>query len=173
MLGHPNAVKTTVTPGLDALETFFLCVVLGFRGTYYDNVPGARVIHEMRNKLPMPPRGQPLRDLGVQTNVEPLEGHAVLRRVVGVYGGMTLVSVLLVLIISDSWDNETVNCSSMIKLISKPWLFLKSLVRLGVPDVRHRIPVAGGTPAGWADGRRCLRTRRHLVILAMINQAPG
>jgi type VI secretion system protein ImpK len=100
VLGRPNAVKPTVTPSLDALETFFLCVVLGFRGAYYDNVPLVReYMDEMRNKLTYATPWQPLRDRGVETNVEPLEGHAVLRRVVGVYGGMLLLSVLIVLII--------------------------------------------------------------------------
>jgi type VI secretion system protein ImpK len=100
VLGRPNALKTTVTPGLDALETFFLCVVLGFRGEYYDNVPLVReYIDEMRDKLSHVTPWPAIRDLGVQTNVEPREGHAVLRRTVGVYGGMTLVSILIVLII--------------------------------------------------------------------------
>jgi type VI secretion system protein ImpK len=100
VLGHPNAVKTTVTPGMDALETFFLCVVLGFRGTYFDDLPRVREsIHEMRHKLTQAGSWLSPRDLGVQTNVEPLEGHAALRRVVGVYGGVTLVSVLVVLMI--------------------------------------------------------------------------
>jgi type VI secretion system protein ImpK len=100
VLGRPNASKTSVTPGVDALESFFLCVVLGFRGEYYDNVPLVReYIDEMRNKLTHTAPWPPIRDLGVQTNVEPLEGHAVLRRAVGVYGGMTLVSILIVLII--------------------------------------------------------------------------
>jgi len=100
VLGHPNAVKTTVTPGMDALETFFLCVVLGFRGTYFDDLPRVREsIQEMRNKLTQAGPWLPPRDLGVQTNVEPLEGHATLRRVVGVYGGVALVSVLVALMI--------------------------------------------------------------------------
>jgi type VI secretion system protein ImpK len=100
VLGRPNAVKTTVTPGPDALETFFLCIVLGFRGTYFDNLPRVREsIQEMRNKLAQAAPWLPPRDLGVETNVEPLEGHAALRRVVGVYGGVTLVSALLALII--------------------------------------------------------------------------
>jgi type VI secretion system protein ImpK len=101
VLGRPNALKPKVAPGMDALEAFFLCVVLGFRGEYYDNVPLVReYIEEMRNKLTYAAPFQALRDRGVQTNVEPLDGHAVLRRVVGVYGGMALVSVLVLLIIS-------------------------------------------------------------------------
>jgi type VI secretion system protein ImpK len=100
VLGRPNAVKATITTGMDSLETFFLCVVLGFRGTYYDDVPLVReYTDEMRNKLTHAAPFQTLRDRGVQTNVEPLEGHAALRRVVGMYGGMTLVSLLIVLII--------------------------------------------------------------------------
>jgi type VI secretion system protein ImpK len=100
VLDHPNAVKTTVTPGMDALETFFLCVGLGFRGTYFDDLPRVREsIQEMRHKLIQAGPWLSPRDLGVQTNVEPLEGHAALRRVVGVYGGVTLVSILVVLMI--------------------------------------------------------------------------
>ena len=68
--------------------------------SYFDNVPGcASTFDEMRNKLTQAAPWPSIRDLGVQTNVEPLEGHAVLRRVVGVYGGMTLVSILVVLMI--------------------------------------------------------------------------
>ena len=72
----------------------------GDESFYRDYLPRVREsIQEMRNKLTQAGPWLPPRDLGVQTNVEPLEGHAALRRVVGVYGGVTLGSALLALII--------------------------------------------------------------------------
>ena len=98
VLRHPGAARTQMQPGLDAVETFFLCTILGFRGTYFDNLSKVRqYIEEMRPMLTRPTNWQPPRDLGVQTNVTPLTGRESLRRVVGIYGGLTLVIILVLL----------------------------------------------------------------------------
>jgi type VI protein secretion system component VasF len=98
VLRHPGAPRTATQPGLDAVETFFLCTVLGFRGIYFDNLGKLReYVEEMRPMLTRPSGWQPPRDRGVQTNVSPLVGREMLRRVVGIYGGVTLVVGLLLL----------------------------------------------------------------------------
>ncbi|MGP0062572.1 MAG: DotU family type IV/VI secretion system protein [Isosphaeraceae bacterium] len=98
VLRHPGAARTPTQPGLDAVETFFLCTVLGFRGTYFDNLAKVRqYVEEMRPMITRPSAWQPPRDLGVQTNVSPLVGRETLRRVVGIYGGLALVVVLVLL----------------------------------------------------------------------------
>jgi type VI secretion system protein ImpK len=101
VLRHPGAPRSSITPGADALETFFLCVVLGFRGTYSDNPAKVReYVEEMRPQLTRPTAFQTPRDLGVKTNCAPLVGRETLRRVVGIYGGVTLVVALLLLVLS-------------------------------------------------------------------------
>jgi type VI secretion system protein ImpK len=98
VLRHPGAPRTATQPGLDAVETFFLCTVLGFRGTYFEKLGKVReYVEEMRPMITRPSAWQPPRDLGVKTNVAPLSGRQTLRRVVGIYGGLTLVVVLLLL----------------------------------------------------------------------------
>ena len=100
VLRHPGPQRASITPGPDALETFFLCVVLGFRGTYFDNPAKVReYVEEMRPQLTRPALWQPPRDLGVQTNVAPLVGRQTLRRVVALYGGLTLVVGLILLVV--------------------------------------------------------------------------
>ena len=100
VLRHPGSPRASIAPGPDALETFFLCVVLGFRGTYFDNPAKVReYVEEMRPQLARPAAWQPPRDLGVQTNVAPLVGRETLRRVVALYGGLTLVVGLLLLVV--------------------------------------------------------------------------
>jgi type VI secretion system protein ImpK len=98
VLRHPGAPRSPTQPGLDAVETFYLCTVLGFRGTYFDNLAKVRqYIEEMRPMLTRASAWQPPRDRGVQTNVTPLLGREALRRVVGIYGGLTLVVILVLL----------------------------------------------------------------------------
>ena len=52
VLRRPNAPRVTYPPGADAMETFFLCIVLGFRGTYREN-PGKirEYVDEMRPQV--------------------------------------------------------------------------------------------------------------------------
>jgi type VI secretion system protein ImpK len=100
-LGHPNvAAKARVAPGADAIESYFLCVILGFRGTYFDNPRKVReYVEEMRPQVtraadwPMPA------DRGVRTSVEPLLGRETLVRIVAFYGGFFLLVVLALLIV--------------------------------------------------------------------------
>jgi type VI secretion system protein ImpK len=98
LLRRPGVPRTTMTPGPDAVETFFLCAVLGFRGTYFDSPAKVReYVDELRALLSRPATWQPPRDLGVKTNVSPLVGRERLRRVVAIYGAATLVLVLVLL----------------------------------------------------------------------------
>jgi hypothetical protein len=90
-------------PGPDALETFFLCIILGFRGTHREDPGKIRgFVEEMRPQVaraadwPMPA------DRGVKTNPEPLLGRQTLLRVVAVYGGLSLL-VLLALLIANQF----------------------------------------------------------------------
>ena len=50
--------------------------------------------------LTRPSAWQAPRDQGVKTNVSPLLGQESLRRVVGIYGGLTLIVVLALLALS-------------------------------------------------------------------------
>jgi type VI protein secretion system component VasF len=98
VLRRPGAQRSSAQPGPDAVETFFLCAVLGFRGTYFDNPAKVReYVEEMRGVLARPNAWQPPRDHGVKTNVAPLVGRETLRRVVAIYGGLTLIVALLLL----------------------------------------------------------------------------
>jgi type VI protein secretion system component VasF len=101
VLRRPGALRTPTQPGPDAVETFFLCTVLGFRGTHFDNTPKVReYVEEMRPMVTRPTAWQPPRDQGVKTNVSPLAGRNTLRRVVAIYGGLTLVVIILLLAVS-------------------------------------------------------------------------
>jgi len=58
VLGRPGAPKPPDRPGDDALETFFLCIVLGFRGTYAEDAAKVReYVEEMRGRSRGPPIG--------------------------------------------------------------------------------------------------------------------
>jgi type VI secretion system protein ImpK len=100
VLRRPSAPRPSSLPGPDALETFFLCIILGFRGTHREN-PGKirEYVEEMRPQVarasdwPMPA------DQGVKTNIEPLLGREALLRVVAVYGSFTLLILLALLIV--------------------------------------------------------------------------
>jgi type VI protein secretion system component VasF len=101
VLKRPNTPRIAIPPGLDALEAFFLAVVLGFRGKFLDNPAKVReYLEEIRPQVsrtgawPMP------RDHGVTTNAEPLVGRETLRRVVSVYGGLTVLVILVLLILA-------------------------------------------------------------------------
>jgi type VI secretion system protein ImpK len=97
VLKRPNTPRLTAVPGGDALETFFLCVALGFRGKNLDNPSKVReYVEEIRPQLSKNRPWDAPREVPVTTNVEPLTGKETLRRVVTVYGGITLI-VLLVL----------------------------------------------------------------------------
>ena len=75
--------------------------MLGFRGTHFDNPAKVReYVEEMRPMVTRSAPWQPPRDLGVKTNVAPLVGRETLRRVVAIYGGLTLVVIILLLAVS-------------------------------------------------------------------------
>jgi type VI secretion system protein ImpK len=100
VLRRPNSPRAPTAPGFDAMETFFLCIVLGFRGKYLENPGKVReYVEEMRPQVtrttpwPMP------RDHGVKTNVEPLQGRSSLRRVIAIYGGLSLLIAFVLLIV--------------------------------------------------------------------------
>jgi type VI secretion system protein ImpK len=97
-LRRPNSQRTQTAPGVDAVESFFLCIVLGFRGRYLENPAKVHeYFDEMRPLVTRTTIWPAPRDLGVKTNVEPLLGRAKLRRVIAVYGSVLLLVVLILL----------------------------------------------------------------------------
>ena len=101
VLKRPNTPRVSISPGLDALETVFLCVALGFRGKYLDHPTKIReYVEEIRSQVTKTGAWQSPRGLGVKTNAEPLLGRERLRRVVGVYGGVALIVILVLLILA-------------------------------------------------------------------------
>jgi type VI secretion system protein ImpK len=99
-LRRPNTPRVSPPPGPDALETFFLCVVLGFRGRYLENPAQVReILEEMRSQVARPGTWVGPRDLGMKTNVEPLAGTETLRRVLAIYGGVSLAVALGLLVV--------------------------------------------------------------------------
>lgn len=100
VLRHPRTPTVSVPPGPDALEAIYLCVALGFRGRYLEN-PGRvkEFMDEMRPQVTRSAHWAGPRELGVNTNIEPLLGRAMLGRVLGLFGGLSLVSFLVLLIV--------------------------------------------------------------------------
>jgi type VI secretion system protein ImpK len=100
VLRRPSAPRASVPPGADALETFFLCILLGFRGTHREN-PGKirEYVEEMRPQVVKAADWPSPADSGVKTNVEPLLGRETLLRVVAVYGGFSLLALLAGLVL--------------------------------------------------------------------------
>jgi type VI secretion system protein ImpK len=100
VLRRPNAPRALNPPGPDALETFFLCILLGFRGTHREN-PGKirEFVEEMRPQVVRAVDWPSPADVGVKTNIEPLLGRETLLRVAAVYGGLLLLVVLALLIV--------------------------------------------------------------------------
>ena len=74
--------------------------MLGFRGKYLEN-PGKvkEFVEEMRPQVTRTGTWSGPREIGVNTNVEPLLGRAALGRVIGIYGGLALVLLLVLLIV--------------------------------------------------------------------------
>jgi type VI secretion system protein ImpK len=84
--------------GTDALEVFYLCVMLGFRGDLRDDpdklkqwadVAGRRIAQQQGRDWPMPPELEPA------TNVPPLHGRERLQRMALVAAGFVLVLIPL------------------------------------------------------------------------------
>lgn len=100
VLRRPNAPLVPRQPGLDAVETFFLCIMLGFRGMHLDDPAKVQdYVKEMRAQVTRPGTWDEPGDLGVKTNVEPLGGRDRLRKVVSVYSGVAVVVALVLLIV--------------------------------------------------------------------------
>jgi type VI secretion system protein ImpK len=99
-LHRPNTPRLSTPPGPDAVETFFLCVLLGFRGKYLENPAKVKdFIEEMRPQVTRTGTWSGPREVAVTTNVEPLLGRAALGRAIGIYGGLSVVLVLVLLIV--------------------------------------------------------------------------
>jgi type VI secretion system protein ImpK len=99
-LRRPNTPRASMTPGADAMETFFLCMILGFRGRYLENPGKVReYVEEMRPQVTRTTPWPSPHDQGVKSNVEPRVGRATLRRVIAVYGGVSLLVMLVFLIL--------------------------------------------------------------------------
>jgi type VI secretion system protein ImpK len=100
VLRRPNSPRAPTAPGLDAMETFFLCIVLGFRGRYLENPGKVReYVEEMRPQVTHTTTWPSPRDHGVKTNIEPLLGRSRLRRVIALYGGLSLLTAFVFLIV--------------------------------------------------------------------------
>jgi type VI secretion system protein ImpK len=84
----------------DAVEVFFLCVVLGFRGEYR-NEPGKLKtwIDEIHPEVMNTRSLAEIPDLGVTTCIKPLRGRENLRKVQVIRGGLTLTVFLTILIV--------------------------------------------------------------------------
>ncbi len=100
VLRRPTAPKVSQPPGPDAIEAFFLCVVLGFRGKYIDSPGKVReYVDDMRAQASKNSAWQSPREVGVETNVEPLTGRDSLRRSFLVYGATSLVVTFIFFVI--------------------------------------------------------------------------
>lgn len=100
VLRRPSAPRTPSPPGLDAVEAVFLCIVLGFRGRYLENPAKLKeYVDDLRPQVTRAEAWESPADRGVKTNVEPLAGREALRRVVGIYGGLSVAATFLLLII--------------------------------------------------------------------------
>ena len=100
VLRKPTAERALTTPGLDAVETVFLCIVLGFRGKYLENPSRIRdYLDEMRPQITRGESWQPPADRGVTTNVEPLAGRGALRKTIGFYGTLSVAGTFLILFV--------------------------------------------------------------------------
>ena len=100
MLRRPNAPGPRARRVPTRVETFFLCIVLGFRGTYREDPEKIReYVEEMRPQVTRTTDWPSPRRLGVKTNIEPLLGRETLRRVVAIYGGLSLLVILVLLIL--------------------------------------------------------------------------
>jgi type VI secretion system protein ImpK len=100
VLRRPGSPRTASLPGVDAMEAFLLCIVLGFRGKLLDEPAKVReYVEELRPQVTRADSWQSPADRGIRTNVEPLKGAAAVRRVVWIYGGLALGATLLLLIV--------------------------------------------------------------------------
>jgi type VI protein secretion system component VasF len=105
VLRRPGSPRPLSPPGPDALETFLLCILLGFRGTHRDapeqgapeTVQG--YVDEMRQQVARVADWPSPGDRGVRTNVEPLVGREMLRKTVAVYGTALLVVLLVLMVV--------------------------------------------------------------------------
>jgi type VI secretion system protein ImpK len=86
-------------PGIDALEVFYLCVMLGFRGDLREDplklkawadAAAQRIAREQGKESPMPP------ELEAPTNVPPLHGRERLHRMVLIAAAAALVVIPVV-----------------------------------------------------------------------------
>ncbi|MCA1684833.1 MAG: DotU family type IV/VI secretion system protein [Planctomycetia bacterium] len=89
-----------VKPGPDALETFLLCAVLGFRGQYRDEPGKVReAVDDMRKQVGKVGSWSPPPQSEYDVHTEELTGVDTLRHVVWVYGGVALAALLAVLVL--------------------------------------------------------------------------
>ncbi len=93
-----QAKRAEARPGSDALEVFFLCVMLGFRGELRNqpeklqawvNNTQARIARSQGQELAMPPEHDP------PTSVPPRHGKERLQRMVLLVGGVALTLVFM------------------------------------------------------------------------------
>jgi len=87
-------------PGRDALEVFFLCVMLGFRGQLLNDASKLPSwVESVRAQIVSTADWSPPADLGVITNVAPLRGWAAVRRQALIQGGILAALLLATLVL--------------------------------------------------------------------------
>ncbi len=87
-------------PGVDALEVYFLCVMLGFRGKMAKDPAGLQNwVNNVRREVSRASEWASPQDRGVTTNVEPLLGRDRLRRQLLIQGGVLMAVVLIDIIL--------------------------------------------------------------------------
>ncbi|MBY0397234.1 MAG: DotU family type IV/VI secretion system protein, partial [Thermoleophilia bacterium] len=97
----PGSRTAGVSVGPDGLETFYLCIALGFRGDYKDRPETVReYIDALRPQFSKAAPWRGPRDLGVETNVEPLVGRETLLRGLWAYAGAAIGLLLLNLVLA-------------------------------------------------------------------------
>lgn len=99
-LRRPRTPTVTIPPGPDALETFFLCAALGFRGRYLENPGKVReYMDDMRPQVARAGNWAGPGELEVKSYAEPLMGREALGRTVGIFGGLSVALGLVLLIL--------------------------------------------------------------------------
>lgn len=100
VLSRPGTPKIAFRPGPDAIEAFFLFIVLGFRGKFLNNPAKIReYVESMRILVAKTDPWVPPRDIPVKPNPAPLEGRETLQRTIWIYGSIAVAVAITFLIL--------------------------------------------------------------------------
>ncbi len=98
-LQQPLTPTVPHKPGPNAVEAFLLCVALGFRGQHKDNPAKVREYVDLMRKKVTQMSDWKSGDVEFARNTESLLGRDALLRVVAVYGGLSILVVVVLLIL--------------------------------------------------------------------------